>query len=190
MRLVLDQGAEVSAWVAGQIPHMFGDGFGPAAVAIGVVDRNGQGVGGVVFTDYLPKVGNIQLSFAATRANWLTKRLITAILRYPFRQLGVQRLTAVVPPSATNATQFLTRMGWKREGVIRLGYGNEDAVIWGLLASEWKWSRFNLDRAVSRGQVDPTGPDAARPKRRRRRSKRREHRLGDSAAAPQPGRVH
>ena len=155
MQLVFGIDGSVSAWVASQIPHMKGGSFGPCA-ALGVVSNTGEPVGGVVFTDHIPAYGNIQVSLAATSRRWLTRNRITAILRYPFRQLGVKRLTALVPPSATNATQFLERMGWVREGCVRLGYGDEDAIIWGLLESEWRFNRFNADRQVQ-------------PKRRRRR---------------------
>ena len=152
-------------WVAQRIPHMNGQPFGPC-VTIGVVDSAGYPVGCVVFTDHMPQYGNIQISFAGDQRNWLTRRLMTAILRYPFAQLGAKRITAIVPPSATNATQFLTKMKWVREGCIRRGYGNEDAVVWGLLESEWRWSRFNADRLVTT-RVS-TSRAAGRGRRRRR----------------------
>lgn len=158
MRLAFGNDEMWARWAAQFIPHMHGGDFGPFARTIGVVNARNYPVGCVVFTDHMPETGNIQVSFAATSAKWLTRNTITAILRYPFAQLGVKRLTAIVPPSATNATQFLIRMGWTREGCIRLGFGNEDAVIWGLLEREWRFNRFNADRSVER----------RRPRRRRR----------------------
>lgn len=165
MRLALGNDELWAKWAAQYIPHMHGGSFGQCAT-IGVVSNDGQPVGCVVFTMHMPETRNIQISFASDRRNWLTRRLMTAILRYPFRQLGVQRLTALVPPSATNATQFLIKMGWRREGCIRLGFGNEDAVVWGLLESEWRWSRFNADRLVTT-RVS-TSRAAGRGRRRRR----------------------
>lgn len=144
-------------WTAQKIPHA-GSGFGPDAVTIGVVDKHDMPAGCVVFNSYIPETGNIMVSFASEKRNWLTKKLISDILRYPFGQLGCGRITALVPPSATNATQFLTRMGWKREGCIRSGFGDQDAIVWGLLASEWRFNPFNADRAVKKAR------------RRRRRS--------------------
>lgn len=189
MRLVLDQGAEVAAWVATQIPHMNGEGFGPSA-AIGVVDALGRGVAGVVFHSHRPQYGDCMVSMASVSPKWLTKSLISGILSVPFGQYGANRITAITPPGATSVSRFLTKFGFRREGVIREGLGNQDAWIWGLLASEWRWSKFNLARPVSRGQVNPPSPGGARPKRRRKRSKRSEHSLGYSPATPQSGRVH
>lgn len=158
MRLAFGNDQLWAIWTAQRIPHA-GSGFGPDAVTIGVVDKHEMPVGCVVFNSYVPHPagGNIMVSFASEKRNWLTRNLISDILRYPFSQLGCGRITALVPPSATNATQFLEKMGWKREGCIRLGYGDQDAVVWGLLASEWRWNRFNVDRSVER------------PKKRRRR---------------------
>ncbi|HAM49001.1 MAG TPA: hypothetical protein DCO73_14805, partial [Alphaproteobacteria bacterium] len=56
----LDQA--VSEWVAERIPHMYGQRFGPCA-AIGVVS-NGKMLAGVVYHDYQPEYGTIQLSMA------------------------------------------------------------------------------------------------------------------------------
>lgn len=140
--------AFVASWVGGKIPHMNGVGFGPCA-SLAVVDRSNNLAAGLVFHSHQPQYGNIQMSFAAATPRWLTRRLATAILRYPFTQLGVQRVTAITPSDPTTSVwQFLTRFGFQKEGRVRKGLGTDDAIIWGLLASEWRLSRFNADRAV------------------------------------------
>lgn len=136
-------GACVGEFVAARIAHMsraadFGD-----FAACGVLGTDGALIGGVVFNGYRPTYGSIEVSFAAERRNWLTRPVITAILRYPFDQLGVQRLTAVTPRKAASARRFLERFGFRREGLVRQGFGSDDAVISGLLRSEWDRSRFN-----------------------------------------------
>lgn len=160
MRLVLDQGPGVAQLVEARIPHMNGQPFGPSS-AIGVVTDAGVPIAGVVFHDYQPQYGMASISVASDTPRWLTKHLITGIMRVPFVQYGLNRLTAITPPGETSAGRFLTKFGFRREGVARLGLGNQDAVIWGLLATDWKWSRFNLDREVVR-------PRASRSRRRGR----------------------
>ena len=187
MRLVLDQGPGVAQWVEARIPHMNGQPFGPSS-AIGVVTGAGVPIAGVVFHDYQPQYGNAMISVAADTPRWLTKPLITGIMRVPFVQYGLNRLTAITPPGATSVSRFLTKFGFRREGVVRLGLGNQDAVIWGLLATDWKWSKFNLDRAVSRGEVNSSASRRSRPHRRRRRAERSEHSDGARATTPQPSR--
>ena len=187
MRLVLDQGPGVAQWVEARIPHMNGQPFGPSS-AIGVVTGADVPIAGVVFHDYQPQYGNAMISVAADTPRWLTKPLITGIMRVPFVQYGLNRLTAITPPGETSVSRFLTKFGFRREGVVRLGLGNQDAVIWGLLATDWKWSKFNLDRAVSRGEVNSSASRRSRPHRRRRRAERSEHSDGARATTPQPSR--
>ena len=187
MRLVLDQGPGVAQWVEARIPHMNGQPFGPSS-AIGVVTDAGIPIAGVVFHDYQPQYLNAMISVASETPRWLTKRLITGIMRVPFVQYGLNRLTAITPPGETSVSRFLMKFGFRREGVVRLGLGNQDAVIWGLLATDWKWSKFNLDRAVSRGEIDTPAARRARPHRRRRRTERSQHSDGAGTTAPQSSR--
>jgi RimJ/RimL family protein N-acetyltransferase len=142
VRLVLDQPAAVTAWVAERIPQMAGAAdFGPAT-AIGVVSEDGRALGGVVFHNYQPRFRNIEGSFASETPRWLTRNLIRQILSYPFDQLSCQRLTAITPKRAHAARAFLDHFGFKREGVVRRGFGSDDAIISGLMRREWMRSRW------------------------------------------------
>ena len=136
----------VAQWVADQIGH--GLDWGPCE-AIGVVDKHDNLIGGVVFNQYQPQYRNIEVSFAASRSNWLTPSLVTGILRYPFQQLGAARITSLTPKRLRPARQFLSKFGFKHEGCIKLGFGDDDCIISGLLASEWAVHRFNRERAPS-----------------------------------------
>ena len=133
----------VAQWVADQIGH--GLDWGPCE-AIGVVDKNDTLVGGVVFSNYRPDIANIEASFAAIRANWLTPSLVTGILGYAFNQLKCARITSQTPKRNRRARQFLQKFGFKQEGCVRLGFGDDDSIISGLLASEWAVHRFNRER--------------------------------------------
>lgn len=149
MKLVLTEGPNVAAWVAARIPQMTGSqDFGPCD-AIGVVSEDGTPLGGVVFHGYQPRFGNMELSMASDSPRWLTRRLISGILAYPFDQHGVQRVTALTPKRNAACRRFLELFGFKREGVIRRGFGDDDMIVSGLLRSEWERSRFNMRRDAS-----------------------------------------
>jgi len=151
VRLVLDQSSGVAAWVAARIPQMQGaDDFGPCA-AIGIVAGDGRALGGVVFSNWQPRFRSIEVSFASDSARWLTRGLIRRILAYPFDQLGCARLTAITPRKARAARAFLDRFGFKREGVIRRGFGDDDAIVSGLLKREWERSRWAADQRPGSG---------------------------------------
>lgn len=142
-------GRYMADWVAARIPFMIdGADFGPCA-AIGTMNSEGQLLGAVLFTNHQPRFGNIEVSFASASPRWLTKSALTVILSYPFDQLRVGRITAITPKQSAGARQFLDSFGFKREGVVRSGFGTDDAIISGLLEKEWRRSRFNLHR------VDP-----------------------------------
>jgi len=140
LRLLYGHNETVSQWVASLIPGM--TEFGPST-AIGVINDSGTLVGGVVFHDYQPQWKNIQVSFAATQANWLTPNLVCAILSYPFDQVGVARITSLTPKRNRRARQFLNKFGFRLEGNIRLGFGDDDAILSGLMRTDWEKHRFN-----------------------------------------------
>jgi RimJ/RimL family protein N-acetyltransferase len=140
-----DHSPEVAAWVASRIPHVGAVGFGPCS-ALGVINEpwpagDGRLVGGVVYHNYHPQFGNIELSFAG-EGRWLTREIVCALLRYPFGQLDCQRVTGCVPRTATSARRFLDNFGFKREGVVRKGFGTDDLFVFGLLRTEWQRSKW------------------------------------------------
>ena len=155
MRLVLGEDVAVADWVARRIAHVGeGTAFGPCA-AIGVAGADGRPLGGVVFSNWQPACRSIEASFASATPRWLTRRILGAILAYPFDQLGCGRLTAGTPPRAKAARRFLDAFGFKREGLVRKGFGDDDAVISGLLKREWEASRWRLPHLAAPGGVEP-----------------------------------
>jgi len=149
MRLVLGQDAAVADWVGRRIAHVgSGEAFGPCA-AIGVAGEGGGVLGGVVFSNWQPGCRSIEVSFAAETPRWLTRRIIAGILAYPFDQLGCQRITAVTARRARRVRRFLDLFGFKREGLVRQGLGDDDAMIYGMLKREWRTSRWTRRRLES-----------------------------------------
>lgn len=179
MRLLVGYDADVAAYVASRIPGC--DGFGPMA-AIGVVDKNNLLVAGVVFSDYQPQYGNIQVSFASDRADWLTPGLVRAIMHYPFYQLGCNRITTLTPKRNRRARQFLSKFGFRHEGTIRKGFGADDCIVSGLMRSEWEQHRF------FNGQKFTETASRAGPGSLGKRSGQRQHAHGTRAAAPEHDR--
>lgn len=140
MKLVSGPFSEpVAHWVGAQLGCA---DWGPCT-AIGVADSADNLIGGVVFNNYRADVGNIEVSFASIRADWLTPRLVRAILHYPFTQLGVRRITTLTPKKNRRARQFLKKFGFVEEGNIREGFGTDDMIVSGLLAKEWAKNRFH-----------------------------------------------
>jgi RimJ/RimL family protein N-acetyltransferase len=125
-------------WAARRIPHVGEDGFGPC-YALGIAKR-GEIIATMVYHDFIPSYGNIQLSMAATSPAWARRTSIKELLRYPFNDLGVQRVTTMIAESNTRAIRLNEGLGFVREGLVRRGFGNDNAVILGLLREDAeKW---------------------------------------------------
>jgi len=155
MRIVLGRDPEVADWVARRIPHVgSGAAFGPCA-AIGVEAEDGAPLGGVVFSNWQPACRSIEASFASQTPRWLTRRIIGAILSYPFDQLDCQRITTITPRRAKAARRFLDVFGFRREGLVRKGMGDDDAVLSGLLKREWEGSRWRPAKADEQPVPEP-----------------------------------
>ena len=145
MRLHFGDQDFVKEFVARRIKYVgVGSAFGLSS-AIGVVDAHQNLVAGIVFNEHLPDLRGINVSFAASKRNWLTRRLATSILRYPFDQLDCIRITTLTPKRNKEARAFLDAFGFKREGLVRKGFLDDDMLISGMLRTEWETNRFNLN---------------------------------------------
>lgn len=74
--------AAVAGWVANRIPGC-DRGFGECQ-ALGVVSDSGVLCAGVVFHDWSPERGIIELSVAATNRRWLTRKVANVAMGYAF----------------------------------------------------------------------------------------------------------
>ena len=111
MKLVYGLDKEVAGWVSNRISYMAGRDFGPS-VAIGVISEDDKTLAGIVFHDYHPEFGTIQVSLAATSPRWATKRLICSILFYPFIQLGCNIVWSAIAHDNARAIRFNKGIGF------------------------------------------------------------------------------
>lgn len=168
MRLVYGHDQQVAEWVAARIPQMESAADFGFCSAIGVVREDGTPLAGVVYSNYVPRHRSLEMSFASASPRWLTKNLIQKLMSYPFDQLNCQRVTALTPRRAASARRFLDTFGFKREGLVRRGFGDDDAVISGLLKREWlrsKWIAPLKPREGPSGEVCANTAASAGPER-------------------------
>lgn len=123
--------ADIVAWVAERIGITFRDD----AKAIGVT-RDGKLAGGVVFDTFSDHSCCISVASDGT-ANWLTREFVAAVFAYPFSQLGLRRLSALVSVNNAASLRFVKAFGFTEEGRLREdGEDGEDLIVFGLLARE------------------------------------------------------
>lgn len=136
----------LGAWAVRKIPHLVGS-LGDFA-GFGIVDREGVLQGVALYHNYAPHYRSIEITFGLESPRYLSKSVIAGVFAYPFNQLQLQRCSAVTPRSSASARRFLEKFGFRREGLIRLGFGDfGDAVVYGLTRKDWRESPFNPERA-------------------------------------------
>ena len=140
--------ARVAAWVARRIPGCE-RGFGECQ-ALGV-EHKGEIVAGLVFHNWEPESGVIEISAAATDPRWMTRTVIRTALDYAFSQAGCQMVVA-----RQAVTNLAPRKAWKALGakeyiIPRLRGRNEAGSLITLTDDAWNASRFN--REVSHGKT-------------------------------------
>ena len=112
------------------------DNFG-LCESIGIIDKSETLIAGVVYNNFYGR--DIQATIASRNPGWASHRVLHAIFAYPFIQLGCSRITAQTRSSNGHARQFLLRLGFQQEGILRNWYENEDAIVMGMIKSECRW---------------------------------------------------
>jgi RimJ/RimL family protein N-acetyltransferase len=103
-----------------------------------VLRNDGSLVGGMIYTNF--SEFNCEISAVLSDPRCCTKRILGALFGYPFHQLNLRRVTAVVRASNVKSSQICQhRAGFALEGALRNWFGDEPALIWGLLKEDCKW---------------------------------------------------
>jgi hypothetical protein len=128
-----------ASWVAARIPGC-GRGFG-ACRALAVVDGEGRTVAGVVFHDWNPERGTVELSGASTDRRWMTRAVLAEIFRYVF---AVARV-AVARTSARNepVRRLWRALGASEHLIPELWGPGEACAVHTLTRPQWQLSRLN-----------------------------------------------
>ena len=148
MKLVFGHDAAIADWTARHIAHVNRD-FGPCS-AIGVVDGN-RPLAGVVYHDYQPEYGTMQVSIAAISPRWAQKGIIYALLSYPFDQIGIYKLWSAIPMKNERSLKFNLGIGFKQEGILAHHFGKDHAVISRMFRKDFE-KRYKEIRV---GKIEP-----------------------------------
>lgn len=106
--------------------------------AIGL-EKNGEIVGGVVYDYHTGPSIFAHIASDKTR-QWMTPAYLAAIFRYPFLQLGCQRLTVFVREDNADSLQFVANLGFQKEGEIRRAcIDGKSLIVLGMLRDECRF---------------------------------------------------
>jgi hypothetical protein len=145
---VYGQDEIVAHAVAQMIPDCRVRGFGPCK-AIGVIDESGTLIAGIVYHNYHPEAGVIEMSLAALpNAQWRTRETLRRMYAYPFEQIGVQMVMHMTAASDERVLRQLATIGYMLVTVPRLLGRDRDGVLCLFTREAWEECKFIRRPAV------------------------------------------
>ena len=136
----------VAEFVASLIPECRTRGFGKCK-AIGIVNEKGQLLGGLVYRNWCPEVGTIEISGAAVPGtNWLSRRTVNIMYDYPFYQVGCQMVIKTTMADNDIVLRIMAAVGFSLHTIKRLGGRDRDGVVGTLTVEQWEESPYNVKR--------------------------------------------
>jgi len=135
VRVVLDQRDRVGAFVSRGIPGC--ERGWEKFTAIGVQDGQ-ELVGGVVYHNWSPENGVIEMSAAASSRRWCPPHVLKAIFGYPFDGVGCRMVVMRVAEANTPMRRIARRLGCKEYVIEDLRADGEAEVIYTLTRAAWQ----------------------------------------------------
>lgn len=130
----------VEAFVAQHIPGC-ARGFGNC-VSIGFTDDTGQLEAGVVYHNWQPECGVIELSAASINRTWLNRQRLKQIFAFPFDQIECRIAVARISEHNTLARRIWRSLGAEEYRIPQLRSPTEDEMIYTLHADKWRAGKF------------------------------------------------
>lgn len=121
-----------------------GDIYRRDAYTIGVA-RDGKIMGVAVFDNFSEADCNMHIASDGS-ARWMTKEALAAAFAYPFIQLGLRRVTGVVPAKNIRALAFDEHIGFVREGYHPNARADDDLITLGLLRENCRFLPHRFDK--------------------------------------------
>lgn len=134
-QLVYGHDAKIATWTA----NTFGVPSGKYEMAVGIID-NGELVGSVMWHAW--RGHDIEISYYGPKT--MTLGIARECARVAVDHFGVSRVSARTKRSNKVMTRGVKKIGFEYEGIIHAGYGNQDAVLYGLYGK-------NLARLAGKG---------------------------------------
>ena len=133
---------EIAQFVASLIPHCH-RGFGPNVKATGVIDEEGRLIAGIVYHNWQPDFGWIEISGAALPGKqWLSRETLKQMYRYPFHVCGCQMVVQLTPADNESLLYMLHRFGYELIKLPRMYGRDRDGVACHLTREAWEANKF------------------------------------------------
>ena len=122
----------IGPWVCARAGGQWTPGAG---TAIGWLKDN-RLVAGVLYCEWN---GAQVVSHIAGEGNWLKRPFLWVMFDYPFNQLGVQRITGLVPAKNLAARRFDEHLGFVIEATLEDALPGDDLIVYRLRREDCRW---------------------------------------------------
>jgi RimJ/RimL family protein N-acetyltransferase len=118
-------------------------GFPERVRAIGIANDDNELIAGIVYFNYNPDAGTIEMSIEALpKQRWLMPTTLAVMFQYPFLVCGCQMLITKTSARSEHVLRMLAAMNFKLILVPRSGGRDEDGVLALLTDDDWLASKF------------------------------------------------
>ena len=106
--------------------------------AIGLL-RDDELVAGVLYEDFTGEGGSITGTIAVVPGAVMGKEFTRAIFAYPFKQLGVGKIIALVSNINWKSVRLVNHMGFIETAVVQGYYPDADLIVFEMSATDCRW---------------------------------------------------
>ncbi len=103
-------------------------------------------IAGMVYHNYEPDSGVIEISGAGTSKRWLTRETLRKMFAYPFEECDCQTVVMRVSDHDEPLHRMLTAYGFERYRIPRLRGRDEAENVFVLTDDNWASNKFNRKR--------------------------------------------
>jgi hypothetical protein len=111
--------------------------------AIGIANDDNELIAGLVYFNYNPEAGTIEMSVEALpKRHWLTRETLAIMFQYPFLHCGCQMLMTRTSVRSEHVLRMLAAMNFMLIRIPRSGGRTEDGVLGLLTYEDWVDGKF------------------------------------------------
>lgn len=136
----------LSRWVAELIWPGKGRDFGNCQ-GLAVIEA-GTLIAGMIYHNYEPDAGIVEISGGGTSKRWLTKETLRVMFQIPFKDWGCQAVVMRVADHDEALHRMLGQVGFERYRIPRLRGREEAENVFVLTVEAWRANKFNRKREV------------------------------------------
>jgi RimJ/RimL family protein N-acetyltransferase len=123
-----------------RIARLSGTIFNPRGHQVVSRMKDGELLGGVIFTDYTR--ASITVHMAGFVKNWANRDLIWCVFHYAFEQLGVKKIFGQVPASNEEALQIDLKLGFSIETRVKDVFVDGDLIVVSMYRDQCRWLKL------------------------------------------------